>query len=96
MEKVKDDDYDEEWKGFVLGNRDDQENPQKRNNKNLLSQIEFDDRFEKSSIFSDGSDEEDLSKTQKFMHRVVNYVYWEIESWTKLFSYILHTKLLLK
>jgi len=90
------DDEEGGWKDFVLNSEDDPESPQKRIKSNLMSRMDISDKPDIFDDNSDGSDDEDVSKSVKVVVNACRCIYRLIERYTKLFSFFLHIKLLLK
>lgn len=88
---------EDRWEDFILANNnDDIESPQRRPGRQLMSSMDLDLSENASDALSDEEDYEDVSKGVKMINSVCSYLYHKIEKSTKLFSYFLHTRLLLK
>ena len=84
------------WQDFVINTDDDIESPTKRPKRKLVSDMDIPEQFFSIDDNSDDSDDEDVSRTVKFITSAMKCVYNLVEENTKMFSYLLHTRLLLK
>jgi hypothetical protein len=92
----KNSDDEEGWQDFVINTEDDIESPTKRPRRKMVSKMDIPEKFYSIDDNSDDSDDEDVSKSVKFITHAMKCIYNLVEENTKMFSYLLHTKLLLK
>ena len=85
---------DDDWKQYALRNNQDLESPIRRHRSPKRRNYNYSE--DSSSVNTDDfSDEEDEIKNTTFINSASRWLRDTIENWTKLFSYLLHSKLLL-
>jgi len=102
--KHKNSDDGENWEDFILINQNDPESPQKRNenprnirNRNLVSSMYIEDsKYQDEDSSGDEDYDKDINKSFKCISSCCTKICQKVERYTKVFTYIHHTKLLLK